>query len=159
VFWNEIAQAPHQAVADQVAAALIEIGVSFQSVPGDLLAAPANIRNKDGRGLRVFTPFWRRGAGIGRCAKTAAGTEGAMSRTAHWRLHHRKLAPRTDASGPGRRLARDVETGGVAGLRRGSKFLQADAAGYSTERDRPDRNGTSRLSPHLRFGEVSPRQA
>ena len=28
--------------------------------PGDLLAAPATIRSKDGRGLRVFTPFWRR---------------------------------------------------------------------------------------------------
>ena len=25
-------------------------------------------------------------------------------------------------------------------------------------RDRPDRDGTSRLSPHLRFGEISPRQ-
>ena len=30
--------------------------------------------------------------------------------------------------------------------------------GYAGERDRPDRDGTSRLSPHLRFGEISPRQ-
>ena len=60
VFWNEIAQAPHRAVADQVTAALREIGVASQSFPGDLLANPAAIRNNDGRGLRVFTPFWRR---------------------------------------------------------------------------------------------------
>ena len=59
-FWNEIAQAPYQTVADQVAAALKEIGVTSQGFPGDLLVHPANIRNKENRGLRVFTPFWRR---------------------------------------------------------------------------------------------------
>jgi hypothetical protein len=63
---------------------------------------------------------------------------------------------------------RRTRTGPEACARRGDRelpaqarlaeFLQTDAAGYSTERDRPDRNGTSRLSPHLRFGEVSPRQ-
>ena len=60
VFWNEIAQAPHQAVAGRVAAALEAIGVVSQSFPGDLLVSPSDIRSKDGRGLRVFTPFWRR---------------------------------------------------------------------------------------------------
>jgi deoxyribodipyrimidine photo-lyase len=60
VFWNEIAQAPHRAVADQVAAVLNKISVAVQTFPGDLLVAPENIRNKDGRGLRVFTPFWKR---------------------------------------------------------------------------------------------------
>ena len=38
------------------------------------------------------------------------------------------------------------------------QFLERRLAGYSTDRDRPDREGTSRLSPHLRFGEISPRQ-
>jgi deoxyribodipyrimidine photo-lyase len=42
-------------VADQVAAALAP-----QRFPGNRLAAPASIRNKDGRGLRVFAPFRRR---------------------------------------------------------------------------------------------------
>jgi deoxyribodipyrimidine photo-lyase len=60
VFWNEIAHAPHQAVADQVTAALNEIGVAVQTFPGDLLVTPTDIRSKDGRGLRVFTPFWKR---------------------------------------------------------------------------------------------------
>ena len=60
VFWNEIAQTPCQAVASQVAAALREIGITSYSFPGDLLAAPSTIRSKEGRGLRVFTPFWRR---------------------------------------------------------------------------------------------------
>jgi deoxyribodipyrimidine photolyase len=40
VFWNEIAQAPHQAVADQVVAALSPGGVATQAFPGDLLVHP-----------------------------------------------------------------------------------------------------------------------
>jgi deoxyribodipyrimidine photo-lyase len=65
VFWNEVAQGPHQAVADQAAAALKQIGVTSQSFPGDLLVAPARIRTKENRGLRVFTPFWRRVQALG----------------------------------------------------------------------------------------------
>src|ERR1700753_1870472 len=38
VFWNEIAQAPWREQADQVAAALEEIGVVAERLPGDLLA-------------------------------------------------------------------------------------------------------------------------
>jgi deoxyribodipyrimidine photo-lyase len=37
-------------------------------------------------------------------------------------------------------------------------FLKSGLAGYTEDRDRPDRDGTSGLSPHLRFGEISPRQ-
>ena len=65
VFWNEIAQAPWQAQADQVAAWLVAIGVATQRLPGDLLATPTQIRNKEGRGLRVFTPFWKRVQALG----------------------------------------------------------------------------------------------
>ncbi len=65
VFWNEIAQAPHQAAADEVAAHLGAIGIAARSFPGDLLVPPADIRNKEGRGLRVFTPFWKRVQALG----------------------------------------------------------------------------------------------
>ena len=65
VYWNEIAQAPHQAVADHLARALGEIGVVAEGFPGDLLAPPHQIRNKENRGLRVFTPFWRRVQSLG----------------------------------------------------------------------------------------------
>ncbi|MCW5774335.1 MAG: FAD-binding domain-containing protein, partial [Rhodospirillaceae bacterium] len=37
-------------------------------------------------------------------------------------------------------------------------FLAGPAARYATDRDRPDLPGTSRLSPHLHFGEIGPRQ-
>ena len=54
---------------------------------------------------------------------------------------------------------RDSWTPGEASARAQLKtFLETGVAGYCGDRDRPDRNGTSKLSPHLRCGEISPRQ-
>jgi deoxyribodipyrimidine photo-lyase len=158
VFWNEIAQAPHRAVADQVTAALREIGVASQSFPGDLLANPAAIRNRDGRGLRVFTPFWRRVQASGDppapvpAPKTLhPGPNLAGDTIESWRL---EPAHPDWAFG----LRGTWRPGEVSGQQQLKEFLGKGVIGYASERDRPDRNGTSGLSPHLRFGEVSPRQ-
>jgi deoxyribodipyrimidine photo-lyase len=158
VWWNEIAQAPHRAVADQVAAALQEIGVASHRFPGDLLADPASIRNKDGRGLRVFTPFWRRVQALGappgplpapKVLRPVPDVAGDVIES--WRLE----PARPDWAGG---LRESWTPGELSGQERLEEFLDSGVAGYASERDRPDRAGTSRLSPHLRFGEVSPRQ-
>jgi deoxyribodipyrimidine photo-lyase len=157
VFWNEIDQAPHRAVADQVAAALREIGVDSQSFPGDLLATPTSIRNKDGRGLRVFTPFWRR-LQMGNppeplpAPKTLPPAPDLASDTIeNWRLEPTKPDWATG-------LRENWTPGEVAGQRQLKQFFRSEIERYASERDRPDRKSTSRLSPHLRFGEISPRQ-
>ena len=158
VYWNEIAQAPHQAVADEVAAALNDIGVASQSFPGDLLVTPALIRNKDGRGLRVFTPFWKRVQSLGDPPKPlpAPKTLSSVSDIAGEPLENWDLEPRhPDWAGGLRETWTPGESSAQAQLQH---FLKSGVAGYSTERDRPDREGTSKLSPHLRFGEISPRQ-
>jgi deoxyribodipyrimidine photo-lyase len=158
VFWNEIAQAPQQAVAGQLAAALKEIGVASQSFPGDLLAAPANIRNKDNRGLRVFTPFWRRVQALGDPPKplpapdrVCPGPNLGGETLESWRLE----PVRPDWAGG---LRESWTPGELAGQQRLDEFFRGDVAGYASQRDRLDHAGTSRLSPHLRFGEISPRQ-
>ncbi|NNL65550.1 MAG: deoxyribodipyrimidine photo-lyase, partial [Myxococcales bacterium] len=52
----------------------------------------------------------------------------------------------------------ELPTGGEAAARRRLEaFLDATAGGYEDDRNRPDRDGTSRLSPYLRFGVISPR--
>lgn len=47
--------------------------------------------------------------------------------------------------------------GEAAAQRRLSSFLSDRVGRYETDRDRPDIDGTSRLSPYLRFGVISPR--
>ncbi len=54
---------------------------------------------------------------------------------------------------------REAWTPGEAGAHeRLSEFFEAALDGYGENRNRPDLPGTSRLSPHLRFGEISVRQ-
>ena len=158
VFWNEIPQAPSLAVAEALAADLGQIGVASQRFSGDLLMSPGAIRNKDGRGLRVFTPFWRRVLSAGdppmplpAPRALCPGPELAGDTLANWGLEPTRpdwAAGLRDRWRPGKASAHD----------RLNAFLEHAAAGYSTGRDRPDRDGTSKLSPHLRFGEISPRQ-
>ncbi len=158
VFWNEIAQAPHLAVADQLKAALEEIGVGSQRFQGDLLVEPRAIRNKENRGLRVFTPFWRRVQSLGDPPKPLPAPKklNGMQDLVTDRLEDWNLEPsKPDWAGG----LRESWTPGEASARTHLKaFLRGSVAGYSGDRDRPDRDGTSRLSPHLRFGEISPRQ-
>ena len=158
VFWNEIAQAPHLAVADQVTRALDEIGVGTQNFTGDLLVEPRGIRNKDNRGLRVFTPFWRRVQSLEGPPKPLPTPKklNGVKDLAGDRLEDWKLEPsKPDWAGGLRESWKPGEAQAQAQLK---SFLKDGVAGYTGERDRPDRDGTSRLSPHLRFGEISPRQ-
>jgi deoxyribodipyrimidine photo-lyase len=53
----------------------------------------------------------------------------------------------------------DLPTGGErAARRRLDRFLESAIGRYHEDRDRPDLDGTSRLSPYLRFGAISVRQ-
>jgi deoxyribodipyrimidine photo-lyase len=45
-----------------------------------------------------------------------------------------------------------------AGLARLTSFLEERLDGYSTRRNKPEADGTSRLSPYLHFGHVGPRE-
>jgi deoxyribodipyrimidine photo-lyase len=51
------------------------------------------------------------------------------------------------------------EPGEAGAARALSAFLKTGLKTYADDRDRPDRPGTSRLSPHLHFGEISPWRA
>ena len=53
----------------------------------------------------------------------------------------------------------EIPTGGTeAAKRRLDRFLGSAAGRYHLDRDRPDLDGSSRLSPYLRFGAISVRQ-
>lgn len=158
VFWNEIAQAPHEFLARHVAAALNDIGIPSQSFPGDLLASPETIRTKDGRGLRVFTPFWRRVQAMGRPHEPLPAPQHLQAgpELAGETVESLRLEPRQPDWAGGLRAT--WKAGEEAAQQRLHDFLEKGLSGYAGDRDRPDRDGTSRLSPHLRFGEASPRQ-
>ena len=65
------------------------------------------------------------------------------------------LLPAIDWAGT---LRKTWSPGAVGAEKRLERFVERSVADYHRERDRPDHDGTSALSPHLHFGEISPRR-
>ncbi len=136
-------------------------GCDAHSHKGLLLFEPWEALKDDGTVYRVFTPFWKRvnsrlvdaTAGV---LDTPMRIPGASSDFDYLTLDALGLLP----SRPWYRGMLEGWQPGEAGawqaLRR---FLDSGARHYDKGRDLPGEEGTSRLSPHLHFGEISPRQA
>ncbi len=155
VYWNRRYDRAGMAADDAVIAGLKARGLSGGTFPGNLLVEPGRIANKEGAALRVFTPFWKRVLSLGdprtplpaprSLPPSADGI--ASDRLADWSLEPTK--PDWAAG-----LRENWTPGESAARERLSDFLDG-IAGYTDARDRPDKFSTSRLSPHLRFGEIS----
>lgn len=159
VFWNR-RYAPDQVKLDaQIKTMLEASGHQVQSFNGSLLHEPWSIKNGSGQPYRVFTPFWRA------CQKTPikhipidapptlpSPIKSIESETLNaW--HLRPYAPDWAAQFP------KFWTPGEAGAqKRLDDFIVNAMADYAHCRDIPAGTTTSGLSPHLRFGEISPRQ-
>src|SRR6201999_3226792 len=123
-----------------------DIGIDCQSFAGDLLAAPDTIRTKEGRGLRVFTPFWRRVEAMGNPPSPLAAPRHLRSglNIAGETIESLSLEPtRPDWAGG---LRETWTAGESAAQKRLKNFLKTGLPGYTDNRDRPDRDGTSDLS-------------
>lgn len=134
---------------------LQEEGVACHGFNGSLLTRPGAVLTGAGKPYRVFTPFMKAllQAAPERPATPAPETlvtpEGPAGEDIDgWGLH--PCAPdwsrRFDWT-PG-------EAGAAAAL---ATFIESGLADYAVGRDVPGRRGTSRLSPHLHWGEISPR--
>ena len=106
----------------------------------------------------MFTPFWRRVQALGDPPKPLPAPKmlNGVPDLASDRLEDWKLEPTAPDWAGG--LRDNWQPGEASAQARLEAFLDGGIAGYASDRDRPDRDGTSRLSPHLRFGEISPRQ-
>jgi len=140
-------------------AALVEAGVTVESHNASLLHEPWTLRTGAGGPFKVFSPFWRAALAAGPVAtpKPAPGRIPAPDSLPpsadlnDWRL----LPTRPDWAGGLRSAWTPGEDGAQARL---GAFLSEALSSYAAGRDRPDRLGTSRLSAHLHFGEIGPRQ-
>jgi deoxyribodipyrimidine photo-lyase len=134
----------------EVAARLEAAGGTLVLLGSPYAVAPGRVRTGGGRPYRVFTPFRRA------WATTGWPPPADRPRGVRWRGAEPEVTP-SDLVGPGEPAALPP-AGEAAADQALEAFLDGPVDRYGDERDRPDHPGTSRLSPHLRFGTVHPRQ-
>lgn len=152
-----------------VARALADAGVALEVHEGQLLLAPPAIETASGGPYRVFTPYhraWMRmvdPASLGALGAPEPGSapgpapESAPARiAAPERWPDSAPLPEPDPAAPD--VAAWWTPGEAGAARRLAAFVREHAATYAEGHDRADLDATSRLSPHLAWGELSPRQ-
>ncbi|MCW5746812.1 MAG: deoxyribodipyrimidine photo-lyase [Alphaproteobacteria bacterium] len=159
LYWNRRYDRDSRAADTAIKSDLRARSVDVQSFNGSLLFEPWTVASRSGGSFKVFTPFHKA------ClAMTSPGTPlaapdrlrvpptwPASDALADWRL-----LPDTPDWAGGLRAA--WRPGEPAALQTLARFLDERLAGYVTARDRPDLDGTSRLSPFLAAGNIGPRQ-
>ena len=158
VFWNRRYEPAGIERDTHVKASLQKDGRVVESFNGSLLFEPWEVQTQKGQPFQVFTPFWKA------CLKNPepAAPRLAPSRLPnprYWptslKLTELNLEPTNDWTGGLRANWRPGEAGANEQL---GQFLVKALSNYNEGRNRPDQVGTSRLSPHLHFGEISVHQ-
>ncbi|MEI6534607.1 MAG: deoxyribodipyrimidine photo-lyase [Verrucomicrobiaceae bacterium] len=133
-------------------------GLQAKSFNSALLHEPWMIQNKSGKPFQVFTPFWKNCLILDAPAEPLPAPERLLSYPKPLKslsLSALELEPKINWIGGMNTAWEPGEIGAEALLQR---FCEAAFSTYSIGRNRPDQSGTSRLSPHLHFGEISSRQ-
>lgn len=137
---------------------LAAMGVECRRFGGYLLIEPEMVRTKTGTKYTVFTPFWRTASDLIDTSKPqpapttipapdawpksdGIGSLGLEPKPAHW------AEP----------IAAHWKPGEAGAHERLADFLDGPVQTYKQARDFPGTDATSSLSPHLTFGEISPR--
>ena len=157
VYWNRLYEPATIARDARTRQLLRATGIDARSFGGALLFEPWDIATAEGSPYKVFTPFWR----AARARLEARPPSRAPKRIRSVRLRGGAsmaslgLVPKIRWDKGFHAAWRPGEAGAQAALRR---FMKRALGGYARDRDRPAEAGTSRLSPHLHFGEISPMQ-
>jgi deoxyribodipyrimidine photo-lyase len=159
VYWNRCYEPAHRTRDQQIKSALKALGIKVVSCNGSLLNEPWEILNKSGQYYKVFTPYWR--ACLRQMPHLSRSHEITSWPSAHsiasdnlqdWNLLPTKpnwALEFSDFWQPG-------EEGASKQL---ELFLNQNLTNYKEARNIPALSkGTSHLSPHLHFGELSPHQ-
>jgi deoxyribodipyrimidine photo-lyase len=159
VLWNRRYERQETGKDCAITSALVARGLRVEAFEGSLLFSPALVRNRAGEPFQVFTSFWRS------CLLTQPEPPRPRPRPTalpppppvrsdqlcDWAM----LPTSPDWAGG---ISAVWTPGADSGQARLADFLEDHLSCYGQRRDHPGQDATSRLSPHLAFGEISPRQ-
>ena len=158
ILWNRRYE-PLIIARDQIIkTSLRAAGIQTASYNSGLLREPWTVKSKSGGPYQVFTPFWRQCLSMEDPHQPLPAPK-MLPRAAIWpksrELGDLSLLPRVAWTAG---LNAEWTPGSTAAHFHLQKFLRDGFDQYQALRDQPGVQGTSRLSPYLHFGEISPRE-
>lgn len=158
VMWNRCYEPASIKRDSHIKEALQQQGLEVTSHKSSLLFEPWEIKNKAGEFFKVYTPFSKTCYATANIADSLPVPKitpysGVLrsDQLAAWAL----LPTQPDWSGG---MQAFWQVGEQAAHQRLRDFIGLALSGYKERRNNPDADTTSRLSPYLAFGQISPRQ-
>lgn len=158
IFWNRGYEPYMRSQEEQLSKSLEEQNIQVNTFNGNLLIEPWEISNKQGKYFKVFTHYWNS------CLKILEPPHPLPKPPKidfyKGAVHSDELSDWGLAEENGHRFKefRNYwQPGETAATNRCHEFLKNALGDYDIKRDFPAEIGTSQLSPHLHFGEISPK--
>lgn len=158
ITWNRLYEPAAIARDTRIKKALTDDGLNAHSHNAALLLEPWQIRTGADAPYRVFTPFWKA------AQQRLPAPNQITPAPSEWpenagldSLDLAALALKPDHPW-GDKMGAHWTPGEASALDQLDSFVEHAADHYAQARDIPGTTGTSRLSPHLHFGEIGPRQ-
>lgn len=158
IYWNRCYEPENIQRDKNIKTRLKEINVQAHSFNGSLLNEPWEIKNKSGDFFKVFTPYWKTCRQIIN-HKSPSETpdfikkQELTSDISSENLKEMNLLPKLNWAAQFSEFWTPGEDGAQQRLQ---QFIAQNLNGYKANRNIPQKEATSRLSPHLHFGEISP---
>jgi len=156
VLWNRLYEPSAVQRDTQIKSALKQQGLHVQSFNSNILFNPTQICNKSGKPFRVFTPFWKHLRELEvECLDDSYLDDLTFTGTSERTLADYQLLPEIKWDSGFYTHWNPTRQGALERL---DQFLPQKAILYASDRDRPDLDGTSQMSPYLHFGQIGPRE-
>ncbi|MCD8535120.1 MAG: DNA photolyase family protein [Verrucomicrobia bacterium] len=164
IYWNRRYEPSIIQRDSAIKSFFLQQGLEVHSFNGALILEPWEVQNKAGQPFKVFTPFWK--TCLENLPQRFPVAPSPAENGSRWHKGPAREFAGLDVDAlsllpaiPWDAHFSDCWTPGEAGAAENLRIFVGRAFGaYKMQRDFPALPGTSRLSPHLHFGEVSPRQ-
>ncbi len=154
VLWNRL-YSPETIKRDKIIKKTFrDQGVDVETFNGHLLNEPWEVQNNSGQYFKVFTPYWRKAFEVYQSKKEKLEKLKSINVISHQEKLTFNFLPKKNWY---QKFSKYWTPGEKAAQDQLSQYLKTNIDIYKEARDRPDLDQTSKLSPYLRFGEISPR--
>jgi deoxyribodipyrimidine photo-lyase len=161
VVWNRLYEPWQRKRDENIKLELKKLGINAKSLNGSLLWEPMTVLKKDETPYKVFTPYYRKGCLTRQAPRFPLAKPTVMHiaddvNFSLMELTSLKLIPNIEWY---KEIEVQWQPGEEGAANKLQRFINEAATSYQEARNVPAVKGTSLLSPHLHFGEVSPNQA